>query len=31
MSTEKFQSLSGIHPRPWQAAMEDHLRRMRVV
>lgn len=26
MSTEKFQSLSGIRPRPWQEAMEDHLK-----
>jgi dTDP-4-dehydrorhamnose reductase len=26
MSTEKFQKLSGVHPRPWQEAIEDHLR-----
>jgi len=28
MSTEKFQKLSGVHPRPWQEALEDHLRRV---
>lgn len=28
MSTAKFVSLSGVKPRPWQEAMEDHLRRM---
>jgi dTDP-4-dehydrorhamnose reductase len=27
MSTEKFEKLSGIHPRPWQVALEDHLRK----
>jgi dTDP-4-dehydrorhamnose reductase len=26
MSTAKFQGLSGIRPRPWQEAMETHLR-----
>lgn len=26
MSTEKFQKLSGVHPRPWQEALEVHLR-----
>jgi dTDP-4-dehydrorhamnose reductase len=27
MSTEKFQKLSGVRPRPWQEALEDHLRK----
>jgi len=28
MSTGRFTAITGIHPRPWQEALEDHLRAM---